>query len=123
MSAKVDHRLRLHHQRIRTAQQLRQDLTSGLDTALSPPSLLHLQRLDRRGDLRRHRNVVEVREAPASHLRSVAQVEILGERIGLPANCLLEALEPPYARGTVEIEETVAGMTSTLFEQEVPVQK
>ena len=121
--AQVDHRLSLHRKRIRAAQQLREDLASGLDAALSPTPLLHLQRLDRRGNLRRYRNVVEVDEAPACHLRSVAQIEILRERVGVPSACLLEAGPPPHARGTVEIEETPASIPTTLLEEEVPIQE
>ena len=123
MPAQVNHRLRLHQKRIGAAQQCWQDLARSLDAALSPASLLHLQRLDRRRDFRRCRDVVEVREAPTSHLRSVAQIEILSERISVPPACFLETLSPPHARGTVEIEEAIAGMTTTLLEEEVPIQK
>ena len=67
--------------------------------------------------------MVEVYEAPASHLRAIAQVEILGERIGMPPPCVLQTRSPPHACGTVEVEEAVAVVPSTLLEEEVSVQK
>jgi hypothetical protein len=77
---------------------------------------LHLQSLDRGGDLSGHRNVVEIYEAPADHLRAVAQIEVLGERIALPATGALQTGPPPHARGPVEVEEAVAGIPPTLLE-------
>ncbi len=67
--------------------------------------------------------MVEVCESPTGHLGAIAQVEILGERIGMPPSCILQTPSPPHARGTVEVEEAVAGIPSTLLEKEVSVQE
>ena len=84
---------------------------------------MHLQGLYRRGNLGGYRNVVEINKAPAGHLRAIAQVEILGERVGMPPPCILEACPPPDARGAVEVEESATCVPPTLLEEEVSVEE
>ena len=63
----------------------RQQLAAGLDRALGPAVLLRLEgvHLDRK--LGRHDDVREEEELPAAQLGAIAEVEILGQRVVLPA--------------------------------------
>ena len=81
----VEERLGLHLERLIRPQDVRHQLQEGLDRALGPAVLLALERvhLDRqfgRGDV-----VGQEHELPALELRAVAEVEVFGERVVLPA--------------------------------------
>ena len=75
------------------------------------------------GELSGDADVLEKHEAPPAHLRPIAQVQVLGERIGLPPAGILQAAAAPHAGGAVEVEEAAATVTSSLFEEEVTVQQ
>ncbi len=73
--------------------------------ALGPAVLLALEAVHVRRQFRGHDDVREVNEAPALHLRAVAQVHVLGERVMLPAAGVDDAPLAPDAGGAVEVEE------------------
>jgi len=123
MAAEVYDGLELHRERIRPEQQAWENLAGGLDPALSPPSLLHLQSLDRFGDLGQDCDVIQISEPPAGHLSTVTEIQILRERVGTPATGVLEALATPQAGGTVEVEEAAGGITPALLVEKVPVEQ
>ena len=56
-------------------------------------------------------------------LRAVAQIEILGESIVLPAAAVLDAGAAPEAGGPVEIKEAAAAAARGLLEHEMPIQE
>src|SRR4030095_14798008 len=54
---------------------------------------------------------------------AVAQIEILGERIVLPAARVVNRRAPPDAGRAVEIEEQAAAVASAVLEDEMTVQE
>src|SRR5207245_8114329 len=62
-------------------------------------------------------------ELPAAELRAVAQIEILGERVVLPAAGSVDGRPAPHAGGAVEVEEAAAAVSAAVLEDEVPVQQ
>ena len=62
-------------------------------------------------------------EAPALELRAVAEVEVFGERIVLPAAGIRDAGAPPEASGAVEIEKASAPAAGGLLEQKMSIQE
>lgn len=123
VAEQVDSALYLDAQRPPPPPELRQNLPSRLNAPLSPPLLLHLEGQDIRWKFSRHTDIAQVLESPPLHLSAVAQVEVLGERVGLPAPCVEEALPPPNSRGAVEVEEAPRCVASTLLEVEVTVEQ
>lgn len=119
----MDHRLLLHGEPPGAAQQFREELARRLNPPLGPPPLLDLEgpRLVRQ--LRGNPDVLEEDEAPALHLRAVADVEVLGEGVRLPSARVLEAAAPPHAGGAVEVEEETTPVASSVLEEEVPVEQ
>ena len=62
-------------------------------------------------------------EPPAAQLRAVAEVEILGERVVLPAARVGDRRAPPDARGAVEVEEQPGAVAAAMLEHEVAVEQ
>ena len=62
-------------------------------------------------------------EAPAAQLRAIAQVEIFGQRVVLPAAGVVDRRAPPDARRAVEIEEAARPVAAAVLEHEVPVEQ
>ena len=62
-------------------------------------------------------------ELPALQLGAVAEVEVLGERVVLPAAAVDDRLAPPDAGGAVEVEEAAAAVAAAVLEHEVPVEE
>src|SRR6185436_19747886 len=62
-------------------------------------------------------------EPPAFQLRAVAEIEIFGERIVLPAARVIDRLAPPHAGGAVEIEEAAGAIAAAMLQDEVGVQQ
>ena len=104
-------------------QQAREQLPRSLNATLGPSPLLHQERGGGARQLGRHTHVVAESEAPAGHLRPVADVEVLGECVVLPAARVNDCLPAPQPRRTVEVEEAAAAVASPLFDQEVAVQE
>ena len=97
-------------------------LRAGLDRALGPAVLLRLEgvHLDRHFGGRDE--VRHEQELPALELRAVAEVEVLGERIVLPAARVGDHLAAPDAGGAVEVEERAGAVAAAVLEDEVPVE-
>ena len=101
----------------------RQHLPSGLDASLCPAPLLGEEGLQRTGQLGRYADLIQIHEAPSRQLGSIADIQVFGEGIGLPATCVLQGSTPPHPGRSVEVEETTASKPAPLFEGEVPVQQ
>ncbi len=123
MAAEVQEGLELDGRAEGTAEQTREQLPRGLHAALRPPALLHQKRSRCTRKLRRHADIVAHDEPPAGHLGAVADVEVLGEGVVLPAACVDEGLAAPKPRGAVEVEEAAAAVARTLLHQEVAVEE
>ena len=87
----VQRRLQLDLPRQRAAQDARQNFLARLNRALGPAVLLALEAVHVHRQLRWRDHVREEDELPALELRPVAQVEIFGERVVLPAARFLNA--------------------------------
>ena len=105
------------------AQQAGKQLARGLNTALGPAPLLHQERGGCARELGRDTHFVPQDEAPSRHLRPVADVEVLGQRVVMPSARVLKCLSTPHPRRPVELEEPATTVASPLFHQEVPVQQ
>jgi len=123
MAAEVDDRLELHRPGPVAPEEPGQKLARGLDPSLGPAPLLHLQGAGPGGDLRGDADVVEKDEAPPRHLGPVAQVEVLGEGVGLPPAGLFQARPTPDPGGAVEVEEAVRRVATPLLEEKVAVEE
>ena len=85
VGGEVEERLDLDLERQIRAQDRRQQLAAGLDRALGPAVLLRLEGVHLDRHFGRRDEVGQEDELPAAQLRAVAQVEILGQRVVLPA--------------------------------------
>ena len=74
-------------------------------------------------ELGRDAHLVAQDEAPARHLRPVADVEVLDQRVVMPSARFLECLSAPQPRRSVELEEPAATIPSPLLHQEVAVEQ
>ena len=73
--------------------------------------------------LGRRLEVGQEHELPAPELRAVAEVEVLGQRVVLPAAAVGDRLGPPDARGAVEVEEAAGPVAPAVLEHEVGVEQ
>ena len=101
----VKERLGLDAERHVGGEDARQQLAAGLNRAFRPAVLLRLERVHLDRHLGRGDDVRREHEPPAAQLRPVAQVEILGQRVVLPAAGVVDGGAPPDAGGAVEVEE------------------
>ncbi|MDE2974994.1 MAG: hypothetical protein OXU64_09815 [Gemmatimonadota bacterium] len=116
-------RLELDDRAKASAEQSGKQLARGLDAPLGPAPLLHQERRGRARELGRHAHLVPQDETPARHLRPVADVEVLGQRVVMPSARVRERLGAPHPCRPVELEEPSAAVSSPLLHQEVPVQQ
>ena len=79
---------------------------------------VHLHRHFRRRD-----QVRQEHEPPAAQLRAVAEIEILGQRVVLPAAGVGDGRAPPDARRAVEVEEEPGAVAAAVLEHEVAVEQ
>ena len=68
-------------------------------------------------------DVGQEHEPPAAQLRAVAEVEILGQRVVLPAAGVGDRFAPPDAGRAVEIEEAAGAVAAAVLEHEVRVEQ
>ena len=116
-------RLQLHLARQVAAEDARQELARGLHAALCPPVLLRLERVHLHRHFRRRNHFRKVDEAPARELRAVAQVQILRQRVMLPAPRVLDGGAAPDAGSPIEIEEASAAVAGGVLDDEVAVEE
>ncbi len=60
------------------------------------------------GQFRRHEHIGQIDELPSPHLRAVAEIEIFGERVVMPAIGVLNAGLAPDACSAVELKKPSA---------------
>src|SRR4029453_17609075 len=99
------------------------DLFAGLDRTLCPPMLLRLKAIYVDGKLGRHDGLRQVNEPPAFHLRSIAEVEVFGQRVVMPASRIDYAGFAPDPGSAVEVKKSSAATPGSLLEEEVPIKE
>ena len=85
--------------------------------------LLRLERVHLDRHFGRRDDVGHEHEPPAAQLRAVAEVEILGQRVVLPAAGVVDRRAPPDAGRAVEIEEAPAAVAAAVLEHEMAVEQ
>ena len=85
--------------------------------------LLRLERVHLHRHFRGSDQVRQEDELPAAQLRAIAQVEIFGQRVVLPAAGISDRRSPPDARGAVEVEEQPGAVPSAVLQHEVGVEQ
>ena len=85
--------------------------------------LLRLERVHLDRHFGRRDDVGQEHELPAAQLRAVAQVEVFGQRVVLPAAGVADGLAAPHAGGAVEIEEAAGAIAAAVLEHEVAVEQ
>ena len=85
--------------------------------------LLRLEGVHLDRQLRRRDVIGQEDELPAAQLRAIAEIEIFGQRVVLPAAGVADRLAPPDARRAVEVEEAPAAIAAAMLEHEVRVEK
>ena len=100
-----------------------QDLLRHLRETLGPSRLLHLKAVHLDGKLRGALKPRQIYESPSLELRAIAQVGILGQRIGLPAAGIVDHAAPQNARRPVEVEEVAGCRSRPVLEDEMPIEQ
>ena len=100
-----------------------QQLLAGLDGALGPAVLLALEGVHLHRELGRRDHVLQEDELPALQLRAVGEVQVLGERVVLPAAGVVDGVAPPDAGGAVEVEEAPGAVAGAVLDDEVAVEE
>ena len=119
----VKERLRLDALWEGGGEQRREELPAGLDGPLGPAVLLRLEGVHLDRDFRGGDDVGNEHEPPAAKLRAVAQVQVLGQRVVLPATRVVDGDPAPDASGAVEVEEPAPTMASAVLEHEVAIEE
>ena len=119
----VEERLGLDRQRQVGLQNPRQQLLAGLNRALRPAVLLRLEGVHLDRHFGRRHDVGQEDELPAAQLRAIAQVEVFGQRVVLPAAGVADRLAAPHAGRAVEIEEAAGAVAAAVLEHEVAVEQ
>ena len=115
--------LDLDRQGKRAAPDAGEQFFAGLDGAFRPAMLLRFKTIHVDGQFGRRHDIGQENELPARELRAVAEVEILGQGVMLPATRLGNARFTPEAGGAVKIEEAAAPAARDLLEEKVAVEK
>src|ERR1043166_5172240 len=116
-------RFDLDHKRDRTAPDRGHQFFAGLDRAFRPAMLLRLEAVHVDRQLGGRDHVREENKFPARQLRAVAEVEVFGQRVVLPAACFIDAGTPPETCGSVEIEKASAAAARGLLKEEMAVEE
>ena len=112
VGGEVEERLGLDLERQVRLQDARQQLAAGLDRALRPAVLLRLEGVHLDRHFRRRDEVLHEHEPPAPELGAIAQVEILGQRVVLPAAGVGDDAGAPDAGRAVEVEEAAGAVAA-----------
>ena len=114
--------LQLHPQGLRGAPHGAQVLAGSFGRALGPAKLLRLEGIHGGGQLGGSHYFGAVHEAPTAQLGAVAQVEVFGEGVSVPAAGIGNAGAPPHAARTIKVDEVAGKGAAHLLDEEVRVQ-
>ncbi len=85
--------------------------------------LLRLEGVHLDGQFRGRDQVGHEQELPAAQLRAIAQVEVFGQRVVLPAARVADRRAAPHAGRAVEVEEATRPVARAVLEHEVAVEQ
>ena len=119
----MEERLGLDPERLLRSENAREELPARLDGPLRPAVLLGLEGVHLDRQFGRNDDVRQEVELPPAELGAVAEIEILGQRVVLPAAAVLNRRPPPDARGAIEVEEVAGPIPSAVLEHEVRVEQ
>src|SRR5205823_6931427 len=85
--------------------------------------LLRIEAVDVYRQFSRSYNVSNINDSPARELSAIDEIEILAQRIILPASALFDTGTPPETSRSIEIEKPAAAAARGLLKQKVSVQK
>src|SRR5437667_8025955 len=120
---KMAGRLQLDRQRQLAPPNFRQQFFAGLNGAFRPTMLLRLEAIHIDRQFCRGHNVGEENKFPARQLRAITQIQILRQRVVLPAASLFNARFSPESGRSVEVEKATAARARGLLEHEMAVEK
>src|SRR5207248_2260363 len=119
----VSGRFDLDHERQIAAPDGGQQFLAGLNRTFRPAMLLGFETIHVYREFRGRDHVRKENEFPAGELSPVTEVEILGERVVLPAARFIDARASPETGGAIEIEKPAAPAARGLLEQQMPVEE
>ena len=82
-----------------------------------------LKELISTGSFGRRHEVRKEHEFPATRLRAVAEIQVLGQRVVLPAAGVDDGASAPDAGRAVEVEEQPGAVAAAVLEDEVRVEQ
>src|SRR5438876_3909237 len=85
--------------------------------------LLRLEAVHVHWQLGRGDNICKIDKFPACELGAIAKVQVLAQRVSLPASTLFNTRTPPETCGPIEIEKPPAAAARRLLQQKMPIQK
>src|SRR5437867_2235294 len=100
-----------------------QQFLAGLDGSLCPAMLLRFKPVHVHWELSGRYNIGQVNKSPAHELGAIAEIEIFGQSVMLPATSFLDAGSSPETGGSVEIEKSAAPAARGLLKQKMSIQK
>src|SRR5205814_4025972 len=106
-----------------TQPNFRQQLFTSMDGYFRPTMLLGLEAIHIDRKFRRGHNVGKENKFPPRQLRAITQIQILRQRVVLPAARLFNARFSPEPGCSVEVEKATTARTRGLFEDEMAVKK
>ncbi len=107
----------------RGGEDLGQQFPGGLERSLGPAALLRLEGVHGDRQLGRGRDLGHEHETPSPQLGAVGEIEVLGQRVALPAPGILDRRAPPDSGGPVEVEETPRDVATAVLGNEVAIEK
>ena len=122
VGCQMDGALELDAPRLGRAPEAAQHLKGGLGGAPGPAELLGAQGVEVHRQLGGRLDVEEEAELPAVELGAIAQVQVFGERVALPAASVVDALASPHPGGAVEIHEASGPVTHVLLDGKMGVE-
>src|SRR4026207_1228074 len=120
---KMAGRLQLDRHRQLTPPNFRQQFFAGLNGAFRPTMLLRLEAIHIDRQFRRGHNVGKKDKFPPRQLRAITQIQILRQRVVLPATSRFNARFSPESGRSVEVEKATTTRAPGLFEDEMAVKK
>ncbi len=103
------------------AEKRSEQLQGGLDAPLGPTGLLPLETADLGRQLGRDDDVGHIPYLPAAQLSAVAEVEVLSQRVSLPAAGIPNAGPPPDASSAVKVDKQPSPAPCRLLDDKVTV--
>ena len=113
--------LGFHHESLVGAPYLREQSRGAVNRPSRPAVLLAAVAGQLGWDLTGDDQVLDKLCSPSTQVSAVGQVEVFGQRVGLPASSICDGLDTPDASGAVEVEPVTGFTAGRLLDEEVPI--